>query len=110
MRTIAIGLSVGLALVIGVIVANWTGLEPAVPGPGVAAPQRAPVPSQIAIDACNRQAAAQPSRTGTTVAAVKDRAIGAGDGALYGIDEARKNDERYRDAYASCMRSRRDPS
>ena len=29
MRTIAIGLALGMALVIGVVVANWTSLEPA---------------------------------------------------------------------------------
>lgn len=33
-------------------------------------------------------------------------AVGLGAGALYGLNENRKNDERYRNAYASCMRSR----
>jgi hypothetical protein len=32
--------------------------------------------------------------------------VGAGGGTLYGLNENRKNDERYRDAYASCMRAR----
>jgi hypothetical protein len=32
--------------------------------------------------------------------------LGAGGGALYGVNENRKSDERYRAAYASCMRSR----
>ena len=32
--------------------------------------------------------------------------LGVGGGALYGINENRKTDERYRAAYASCMRSR----
>ena len=32
--------------------------------------------------------------------------LGAGGGALYGVNENRKTDERYRVAYASCMRSR----
>jgi hypothetical protein len=31
---------------------------------------------------------------------------GAGGGALYGINENRRTDERYRGAYASCIRSR----
>ena len=31
--------------------------------------------------------------------------LGAGGGALYGVNENRKPDERYRVAYASCMRS-----
>jgi hypothetical protein len=33
-------------------------------------------------------------------------AVGAGGGALYGLNENRKHDERYRNAYASCMRAR----
>ena len=32
--------------------------------------------------------------------------LGTGGGALYGLNEAKKQDERYRDAYAVCMRSR----
>ena len=32
--------------------------------------------------------------------------LGAGGGALYGVNENRKSDERYRMAYANCMRSR----
>jgi hypothetical protein len=32
--------------------------------------------------------------------------VGAGGGTLYGLNENRKHDERYRDAYASCMRAR----
>jgi hypothetical protein len=32
--------------------------------------------------------------------------LGAGGGTLYGLNENRRNDERYRDVYASCMRSR----
>lgn len=32
--------------------------------------------------------------------------LGAGGGALYGVNENRKNDERYRAAYAACMRAR----
>jgi hypothetical protein len=32
--------------------------------------------------------------------------VGAGGGTLYGLNENRKNDERYRDAYATCMRAR----
>jgi len=33
-------------------------------------------------------------------------AVGAGGGALYGLNENRKHDERYRAAYASCLRAR----
>jgi len=32
--------------------------------------------------------------------------VGAGGGTLYGLNENKKHDERYRTAYASCMRSR----
>ena len=32
--------------------------------------------------------------------------LGAGAGTLYGLNENKKHDERYRDAYAGCMRSR----
>jgi outer membrane lipoprotein SlyB len=31
--------------------------------------------------------------------------VGAGGGTLYGLNENKKHDERYRDAYAACMRS-----
>jgi uncharacterized membrane protein len=32
--------------------------------------------------------------------------VGAGGGTLYGLNENRKHDEHYRDAYSACMRSR----
>jgi hypothetical protein len=32
--------------------------------------------------------------------------LGAGGGVLYGLNENKKNDERYRQAYARCMRAR----
>jgi hypothetical protein len=32
--------------------------------------------------------------------------VGAGAGTLYGLNENKKHDERYRDAYAGCLRSR----
>jgi uncharacterized protein YcfJ len=32
--------------------------------------------------------------------------LGAGAGTLYGLNENKKNDQKYRDAYAACMRSR----
>lgn len=32
--------------------------------------------------------------------------VGAGGGTLYGLNENRKHDEQYREAYAACMRSR----
>ncbi len=32
--------------------------------------------------------------------------VGAGAGTLYGLNEGKKNDQRYRDAYSTCMRSK----
>ena len=32
--------------------------------------------------------------------------VGAGGGTLYGLNENHKHDERYREAYTACMRSR----
>jgi len=32
--------------------------------------------------------------------------VGAGGGTLYGLNENQKHDERYRNAYGACMRSR----
>ena len=32
--------------------------------------------------------------------------LGAGGGTLYGLNETKKHDERYREAYGSCMRAR----
>jgi hypothetical protein len=118
MTTIGIGLAAVVALVTGVVVANWTSLEPApkaeapiapprsaprvvatppvTPTPTivasapaaaplpVAAPQHSPVPSRVAIDACNQQAAAQTSQTSKTMEVVKDGAIGAAVGAVVG--------------------------
>ncbi len=95
------------------------------------------MPSQAAIEACNRYAA-EPTTKDKTLEVVKDAAVaavvgaavgaaggaiadggkgagkgaaiggvaGAGIGTLYGLNENRKSDERYRDAYAACMRAR----
>jgi hypothetical protein len=101
MTTIGIGLAAGVAVLTGVVVANWTSLEPArkaevTPTPAivasasaaaplpVAAPQHSPVPSQVTIDACNQRAAAQTSQTSKTMEVVKDGAIGAAVGAVVG--------------------------
>ena len=115
---------------------------PAAPAPVAPAPTPAParpaVPSEAAIEACNRVAEGQPTTRDKTVEVVKDGAVaaaigavvgaaggaiadggkgagkgaaiggvlGAGAGTLYGLNENRKNDQRYREAYAACMRSR----
>jgi hypothetical protein len=94
------------------------------------------LPNQSAIEACNRQAAALPqdktmevvkdAAIGAVVGAAVGAAggaiasggkgagqgaliggaVGAGGGSLYGLNENRKKDERYRAAYAGCMRAR----
>jgi hypothetical protein len=71
----------------------------------VAAPQASAMatPPPNAIAGCHRQA----SRPGSDDA--KPEALRAGvlgSGTLYGLDQNQKRDERYREAYARCMRSR----
>jgi hypothetical protein len=149
---IGLGLVVAIALITGIVVANWSGADktqmiettkttpkvhaaaPTTPSAVVAPPE---LPSQATINSCNQQAA-QAAPQGKTTELLKDGAIGAvvgaavgaaggaivdggsgagkgaviggvlgaGGGALYGVNENRKTDERYRAAYASCLRSR----
>jgi len=78
-------------------------------------------PTASAIEACNKYADSEAGSK--TMEVVKDGAIagggkgagkgaaiggvvGAGGGTLYGLNENKKHDERYRAAYASCMRAR----
>src|SRR5262252_1532004 len=71
------------------------------------------VPTQSIIATCNQRAASQVPSRDKTVDTVKDGAIGAvagavvgaGGGTLYGLNENRKHDEQYREAYGACMRS-----
>src|ERR1051326_2480960 len=95
MTAIGVVLTVVVAVVTGVVLANWSGhdVKPKAEAPSVAAPQPSALPSQAAIGA----AAGGGSGTG------KGAVIG---GALYGVNENRKNDAQYRDVYATCMRAR----
>ncbi|MGH7333211.1 MAG: hypothetical protein ACREKS_10810 [Candidatus Rokuibacteriota bacterium] len=163
--TIGLLISIGVALVGGLVVANWTGpkaetgevviqAQKAAPTQGSPAPAKAApvaraaaprpvaatptVPSQTVVEACNQQAAKQVGPHDKTMEVVKDGVIGAvagaavgaaggaiagggkgagtgaaigglvgaGGGTLYGLNENRRYDERYRDAYATCMRAR----
>src|SRR5262245_34703379 len=108
---------------------------PPAPAPRVAPAPAREVHSKATLEACNRQAETTKDKTlevvkdgsiggaiGAAVGAAggaiagggqgagKGAAIGGlvgvGGGALYGLNENRKNDERYREAYAQCMRSR----
>src|SRR3989449_4575549 len=142
---IAMALMMATALVTGLVVANRVGDDTraavstgtaSAPAPRVAQPSS--VPTQAAVDACNRYATSQTGDGDETAEVVKDAAVGAvvgaavgaaggaiagggkgagkgaaiggvvgaGGGTLYGLNENKKHDERYRAAYASCMRAR----
>ena len=117
----AIGMSavVVTALITGLVVAGWTGTEGdrvAADPPAVrrsessAKPARvvstAPAtPSKSAIEACNRYAASETDGHRNTPGKMV-QVVTAGGGTLYGLNENRKWDDRYRSAYSSCMRSR----
>ena len=144
-----------VALVTGMVVAGFTGstrgdrseapvttpagtprVTSGAPPTGSAPPQSV-VPTQAAVQACNRYAAEHAPQektkevlTDTAIGAVAGAAIGAAGGAiagggkgagkgaaiggvvggaggaLYGLNENRKNDERYRAAYGSCLRAK----
>jgi hypothetical protein len=111
-----------------------TAPAPVAPPVSAAAPTPS-VPTQAVVDACNRHAATTKDKTvevvkDSAIAGLAGAAIGAaggaiagggkgagkgagiggvvglGAGALYGLNENHKNDERYREAYAACMRAR----
>lgn len=92
LTAIGMALVLATALVTGLVVANWSGTEPprtaAAPagrGGGLARPVVASsVPTQAAMDTCNRQAAAQAPERDKTLEVVKDAAIGAVVGAAVG--------------------------
>ena len=71
----------------------------------VVAPQASALvaPPHAVVVACNRQAA-QTGSEDPGPGALKEEVLGSG--TLYGLDPAQKRDDRYRDAYARCMRSR----
>jgi hypothetical protein len=101
---IGVVFTVVIAVVTGVVVAKWSGGElvdhrtsGAATGP----------PSQSEISSCNQHAAAESTSRSTTREIVAGAGVlAAGGGTLYGVNENRKNDARYRDMYASCMRAR----
>jgi hypothetical protein len=75
-----------------------------------------PIPTPEAVRACNQRAAdevAEPERAedavkmgGLVKSVASGGEAGAGNGTLYGLNESRRNDEKYRAAYTSCMRAR----
>jgi hypothetical protein len=44
--------------------------------------------------------------TGAGTGAAIGGLVGVGGGTLYGLNESKQHDQRYRDAYAACMRDR----
>jgi len=124
------------ALIAGLVIANWSGssLEPeprkltptaasrswqstrTVSVKPAAAPntRRVPVavaiPTTEAVQDCNRRAsdeAGDQDRTEEVANNVVSAGAAAeGGGTLYGLDKSRRNDAKYRTAYANCMRAR----
>jgi len=101
-KLIAIGMALVIvtAVVTGIVVANWTGTKPAqqkanttpavkppatpaAPAPTSPRPAST-VPTQTAIDTCNKYAATPPSQRDKTLGVVKDAAIGGVGGAAVG--------------------------
>ena len=123
------------ALVTGLVVANWSGsshepeprrqaptasrswqstrtvsVKPAAAPIAGSVPLAVALPTAEAVQACNRRAADEVGAPERTEEAVRDATSGGvaavGDGTLYGLNESRRNDEKYRAAYASCMGAR----
>ena len=121
------------ALVTGLVVANWSGssqepeprrqaatasrpwqstrtlsVKPAAAPVARSVPVAVAIPTAEAVQACNRRATDEVGER--TEEAVRDATSGgvaaAGGGTLYGLNESRRNDEKYRVAYASCMQAR----
>jgi hypothetical protein len=71
----------------------------------VAAPQASAMatPPPYAIAGCHRQAS-RPGSDDAKPEALKAGVLGSG--TLHGLDQTQKRNERYREAYARCMRSR----
>jgi type IV secretory pathway VirB10-like protein len=130
-RAIAIGLVTSTAMATGLVIANRTGREhdrpaPAAPSaakaqavkteavksdavkpeaevPAAMAPAPPMQPPQAEVDACNVWAAQHAQSEDKAIAVVRHDVR---TGALFGLSEKRKHDERYRAAYAICLRSR----
>jgi hypothetical protein len=123
------------ALVTGLVVANWSGssqelesrkqtpaafrswqstravsVRPAAAPIARSVPVAVAVPTAEAVQDCNRRAsdeAGDQDRREEVVKNVTSGGAAAADGGtLYGLDGSRQNDEKYRAAYANCMRAR----
>jgi len=122
MTAVGMVLIVSIAVVTGLVVAAWGPRESVAP---LSAPAPAParrvasgarIPEPGDVSACNQYAKAQAGDKAIEV--VKDGGPGAGKGAaiggmvpgtagtLFGLDDRKKNDARYVEAYRACMKGR----
>jgi len=122
MTAVGMVLIVSIAVVTGLVVAGWgpredrdvAALSAPAPARRVVAGPRDPEPGDVS--ACNQYAKAQAGNKAIEV--VKDGGPGAGKGAaiggmvgatagtLFGLDDRKKNDARYVEAYRACMKGR----
>jgi hypothetical protein len=135
MAALGLAFVMATALVTGLVVANWSGsiqepearkqapaasrpwqssrtagAKPAASPIARSVPVAVAIPTAEAVQACNQRATdevGEPERAAEVVKdAASSAAAAAGGAILYGLDESRRNDEKYRAAYASCMRAR----
>jgi len=122
MTTIGMALLVVTAVIAGFLVAGWgprAGLEalfsPVIPAPPAASHPKvvAQSPAPADVEACNQYAKAQAGdkaievvKEGAGKGAVNGGMVSAAAGTLHGIDERKKNDARYVEAYRACMKGR----
>ena len=97
------------ALVTGLVVVGWIGGHRSTREDTIArAPARVAstlaIPSRSDVNACNKYAASEVAML--EAGAIRAVVATADGGSVYGLDESKKQDERYRVAYASCMRAR----
>lgn len=118
MTAVGMVLVVSVAVVTGLVVAGWGPKESISPLSAPARPAASGVrdPDQADVNACNQYAKAQAGNKAIEV--VKDGGRGAGKGepiggmvagtagTLFGLDDKRKNDARYVEAYRACMKGR----
>src|SRR5215475_3795843 len=118
MTAVGMVLIVSIAVVTGLVVAGWGPREGVAPPSSsarrVASDARSPETGDVS--ACNQYAKAQAGDKAIEV--VKDGGPGAGKGAaiggmvagtagtLFGLDDTKKNDARYVEAYRACMKRR----
>jgi hypothetical protein len=111
-------LVIAIAVVSGLVVASWAPREESRMVGAALTGERAPseLPSGADTDACNQYAKAQAGDKALEVvknggpgagkAAGKGVMVGPTAGTLHGLNEAKKNDARYVEAYRACMKGR----